>query len=508
MRFLTNPDIQASVFNTGGLFFGGPTTSGDGYLIPRTTGNSPVFAAGFWLGGQVDGELRVAAARYGTYNFWPGPLEDAASPPTDCSAYDRIFVVSRDDIRRYYETGVPTDDLRDWPHQLGAPVLDGDGDSTNYDLRAGDQPDLIGDMAAWWVMNDAGNEHPAGGSTPPMGVEVRVQAFAYGYTQETTSPVLAQSSFYRYEIINRGEHPIDNVYASIFVDPDLGGAGDDYIGTDTLRNMVFVYNSDEEDSAYGIPPAMGAQVLQGPLVEGVRLGMTATSTVIGGGPAGTVDPSTAEQYYNFMRGLWGDGTPISAFGQGYQTNGPATTFIYPGDPVEGTFWSEMNVDGNGGQSPFGDRRMIVSTGPFSIPPDTSQTLLFALPFGQGTDWLNSVTVLRSYASALQRVHADGFFTSRPVEGRPLVPSYALALSRARPNPSRQPEVLLTLPEAARVRATVYDVRGRQLEVIVDGELPEGETTMRLPDGLVPGTYLLQVEVAPGAVETLSFTVVR
>ena len=188
-RFLENNFLQASVFNTGGLFFGGTTTSGDGYLTPKLNGTSSLFAASFWLGGIVDTELRVAGARYGNYNFWPGPLADAANPPADCSDHDRIYSVSREDIVRYYQTGELTEDLRDWPHQLGAPVIDGDGDLTNYDLRAGDQPDLIGDVAAWWVMNDAGGDHGPSSPAGPLGVEVQVLAFTYGTSPSAISPV-------------------------------------------------------------------------------------------------------------------------------------------------------------------------------------------------------------------------------------------------------------------------------------------------------------------------------
>ncbi|GAB5537139.1 MAG: hypothetical protein Rubg2KO_33880 [Rubricoccaceae bacterium] len=522
IRFLTNGQIQASVFNTGGLFFGGSTTSGDGYLIPKTSGNSPLFATGFWLGGIVDEELRTAAARYGGYDFWPGPLEDAASPPTDCSEYDRIYVVSREDVRRYLTTGELTEDLRDWPHQLGAPVIDGDGDSTNYDLRAGDQPDLIGDQAAWWVMNDAGNDHNPGA---PLGVEVRVHAFVYGYTAETAGPVLGQTSFYRYEIVNRGDQPIEQMHATMFADPDLGDAGDDYIGTDTLRNMVFVYNDSNDDSAYGSPPpALGIQVLQGPVglangrdddfdgvvdEAGEEIRATSTHTFIGGGPDGTQDPGTPQEYDFYMRGLWGNGTPIYELGTGFEQVGAKTsTFIYSGDPVTESYWSEVNADGNGSHNPQGDRRMLVSTGPFRLEPGASTTLLFAFPFGQGSDNLQSIAVMRSYASTLQSLPPSFFATGRPVEASRLDSNVELALSKPRPNPSRQPEAVLTLPEEAHVQATVYDALGRQLGLVVDGVLPEGENKLAMPSGLAPGTYLLRVLVAPGAEETLTFTVAR
>ena len=55
------------------------------------------------MGGRVDGELRVAGATYSDFEFWPGPLDPATGRPVnpaDCSAYDRIWKVSRGDVLR------------------------------------------------------------------------------------------------------------------------------------------------------------------------------------------------------------------------------------------------------------------------------------------------------------------------------------------------------------------------------------------------------------------------
>ncbi|MEO0556811.1 MAG: hypothetical protein AAF170_01375 [Bacteroidota bacterium] len=529
-RFLENRDLQVSLFNTGGLFFGGSTTSGDGYLIPKRDGNSPLFAAGLWLGGLIEGEMRIAGARYGGYDFWPGPLEDAANPPEDCSDQDRIYIVSREDIVHYYNTGELTDDLRDWPHHLGAPVLDGDGDPTNYNLRAGDEPNLIGDVAAWWVMNDAGNDHNPG---LPLGVEVRVHAFVYGRQGTVYSPVLSQTSFYRYEVVNRRDQPIEQMYVTMFSDPDLGDAGDDYVGTDTLLNMVYVYNDSNEDAAYGTaPPAQGIQILQGlvglangrdddydGIVDEPNEEMRATSsgTFIGGGPNGTQDPGRPEGYYNSMQGLWPGGTPYYEYGTGFQQSesGARTTrFVYAGDPVTESFWSEVNSDRQGTDNPPGDRRIVVSTGPFRLMPDSSVVLLYAMPYGQGTDHLNSIAVMRGYATTLQRVANNGAFVRSyrvrppsdsgpgPALESPLLPTWV------RPNPSSgSAQATLTLRSDAHVRATITDVLGRQIDSIVDGVLPEGETVLTMPDGLAPGIYRVRIEVQD-VVKTLPFTMVR
>ena len=416
ISFLSVNDVSASLFNTGGLFYGGSTTSGDGYLVPKAARTqSPIFASGIWVGGIVNEERRVAAARYGSYNFWPGPLdENTGRPvnPNDCSQYDRLYNVTRQDIANYEAGLAPARDLADWPVDLGAPVIDGDGDPTNYNLGGGDRPDIIGDQGIWWVMNDVGNEHPAGGSTAPIGIEIQALAWAF-----SRADALGQTTFYRYRIINKGPAPVENTYISIFSDPDLGGAGDDYVGIDTTLSLGYVYNSDDEDSAYGVPPAAGYDFFQGPIVDGDTLGTTTFTTFINGGPAGTLDPQTAEQYYNYMQGLWGDGTPITAFEQGYQTNGPVTKFVYPGDPVTGQFWSEVNNDNEGGASTFGDRRLVVSTGPFTLERNDPQDIVFGVVFAQGSDWLNSISALRA-ADVLAQTAYDVNFQLPPPAPRP------------------------------------------------------------------------------------------
>ena len=429
ISFMSINDVQASVFNTGGLFFGGSTTSGNGYLVPKASGNSPIFASGVWVGGTVNGERRVAAARYGNYNFWPGPLDETTGRPVnpnDCAEFDRIYNVTRQQIADFESGLAPARDLADWPVELGAPVIDGDGDPTNYNLSGGDRPEIIGDQGIWWVMNDVGNEHPATGSTAPMGIEVQVLAWAFA-----RADALGQTTFYRYRIINKGPNPIENTYISVFSDPDLGDAGDDYVGIDTTISLGFVYNDGPEDASYGIPPAAGYDFFQGPIVDGDTLGATSFTTFINGGPSGTTDPGTAEEYYNYMQGLWGDGTPITAFGQGYQTAGQVTRFVYPGDPVTEEFWSELNTDGSGSDSPPGDRRLVVSTGPFTLLRNDPQDIVFGVVFAQGTDYLSSISALRTADVLAQTAYDVDFQLAPPPPPPPLCNANS-------PNPQLRP----------------------------------------------------------------------
>ena len=427
-------NVLARMFNTGSLFFGNSTVAGDGYLVPKASGNSPIFASGIWIGGEVDGDFRVAGSTYDRFEFWPGPLNDDGTLPNpmDCGQFDRIYKVSRADILAF-EGGQPAaSDLAAWPAELGAPVIaapdngfDDDGDGLTdegtdgidndddgfiderdeqeravpevrqaagrpiYDLAGGDRPEIVGDQALWWVMNDVGNTHDKN-LTPPIGIEVRVLAWSFA-----RADALNEVTFYRYTVIKKSPGTLENTFFTIFSDPDLGDAFDDYVGVDTTLSLGFVYNGDEEDAVYGVPPAMGYDFFQGPIVDADgdgevddTLGVTRFSYFTNfSGP--TSDPIGGEDYFNYMQGLWRDGTPMTEGGDGYQTDGPVTLFAFPGDPVTGQPWSEVDEE----NAPD-DRRFLVTTGPFELSQGDSQDIVYGVVFAQGSDRFDSITQLR------------------------------------------------------------------------------------------------------------------
>ncbi len=513
-------DVEATVYNMGSLFFG---WTGQGlYEVPRGSGRSPIFAAGLWVGGRVGTETRLAAATYDDFQFWPGPLEPggALPNPADCSAYDHVWTVSRADVRAYLRGEGATPDLASWPHELGAPVIDGDGVTGNYNLAGGDQPDIPGEQAAFWVMNDVGNVKPTATSAP-MGLEVQVLAFAgvsaiirQGAPPEYGTPAPDQTTYYRYRLINRSAVPIDDAYAALFMDVDLGNASDDYVGTDTTFGMAFVYNADEFDESatgYGSPPpALGAIVVEGPVglpngrdddrdgstdEAGERLSLTSSSYFIGGGPAGTQDPSNTTEYYRYLRGLWGDGTPLREDGNGHTGQGRVTPFAFPGDPLTRALWSEENTGSSGRNTP-GDRRLAASVGPFRLDPGEAEDLTFALVFAPGsTGRLSAVANLRAWADAARRyTGVEGGRTTLdggPPPSGPPVPE-RLALHLPRPNPSTGAATVgYDVPATTRLRLALYDVLGREVAVLADGVTEPGFYEAAVGAGLPPGTYLLR-----------------
>ena len=87
---------------------------------------------------------------------------------------------------------------------------------------------------------------------------------------------------------------------------------------------------------------------------------------------------------------------------------------------------------------------------------------------------------------------------------------AAALSAtAYPNPfASTATVRVTLPEAAHVRVTVYDVLGREVATLLDGALDAGTHAAVLESGTLPsGTYVYRV-VAGTAVTTGRMQLVR
>jgi hypothetical protein len=91
---------------------------------------------------------------------------------------------------------------------------------------------------------------------------------------------------------------------------------------------------------------------------------------------------------------------------------------------------------------------------------------------------------------------------------PALPS-AYALHAAYPNPlDRATTLRFDLPETAHVRLAVYDVLGRAVAVLVDGEREAGRHEATFDGAPLPsGTYLVRLE-AEGAVQMQRVTVVR
>jgi hypothetical protein len=512
--YLDAGNVRARIVNTGGLFYRGEPHV---YEVPKGTGSNSIFAASIWIAGLIDGELHGTATRYGEWELWPGPLDANGNPPADCSVYDRIWEIRREDIEAYNRGLLVSDNLRDWPWQLGAPVLDGDGNPENYDLAGGDRPRLAGDQLLWWIMNDRGNSHESS-QGEPIGLEVLASAHAFSHPGFG-----GYQTFYRYRLINKNVAPLIDTYFGLFTDVDLGDYADDYIGSDSLLHLGYVYNADNEDvsgEGYGLaPPAIGFTFLESAVADvdafdndrdgeideaGEMLG---TSSVMqyfgGGGPEG--DPQSIKDYYLYMQGRWKDDRPLLMGPYGtdryewpeYLPKNP-TRFYYSGDPVTRSFWTEMNTNNRGTPSQPADRRFVTSTGPFSIAPFDTVDIAFAIVWSRGLDHLDSVTrlkqdIVRSRSAADFILHQPGLHYNPPPASNP---SFVLGFDQNHPNPFSTSTMLrYSLPKAMQVRLTVYDVLGREIEVPVEGSQNEGIYSVEFDGSRLPaGLYFARIEL--------------
>jgi len=450
------------------------------YIVPNVEPGevevSSIFAGAVWLGG-VDpaGNLKLAAQQFGTgggaSDFWPGPLtEDGFVDDQTCANWDNFFTVAGAEIDLhialfqqslisgnppYDENSIPAG-VKNWPG-LGNPfffeefgfelptAIQGlgafhdengdllynplDGDYPIIEIRGCPEPQYPDEMK-FWIYNDAGNIH-----TESMGdaiqMEIQVQAFAY-----STNDELNNMTFSRYKLINRAVEAIDSTFFAMWVDADLGCSEDDYIGCDTTRSLMYIYNTDAVDGSSGSNctggvetygssiPYLGVDYFRGPLAPKVfgldgtlvdpglgeapdtliELGMTSflyfnrASTTTA--PEQT-DPATAQEYYNYLTGTWRDGSLVTQGGSGIGGQRP-TKFVFPDEPNDANGWSMCTAN-----LPLEDRRTIQASGPFRLDPGQVNELIIGVP------WVPNVTYPCPDMGRLQRADdiAQGLFNS-------------------------------------------------------------------------------------------------
>jgi hypothetical protein len=358
----------------------------DGLYYPRGTDKTVLYSAGIWVGARVDGSPRIAMAEYST-EFVPGPMENGTFLPD--SPDFRVYKINRGD------NASNNPDYADWPSDMGAPV---------DDLG---NPKLYGDQTCWAVYNDADpNQHTNNsGNTQPLGIEIQQTSFAYG-----RSGPLGNTIYLKYLIINKSENTLEDTYVSLWADPDVGFAGDDLVGCDTALSLGYSYNGDETDAVYGsAPPAVGFDFLQGPIapgdpsdsaffmgewISGYRnLPMTSFNKYIN-----SLDPNNSQETYYYMQGLLANGNPV------VDPDGDTTTFFVAGDPVAGTGWID--------NAPA-DRRMMMSSGPFTMLPGDTQEVVAAIIVAQGADRLASITKLKDIDQQVQAAYNFYFDIPEP-----------------------------------------------------------------------------------------------
>jgi hypothetical protein len=489
LRDLEWNNVRALIENGGALWYDRAIDKG-AHFVPKEEGVSVCYGGALWLGGiSPDQQLKLAAVKYRNSgnDFWPGPLSNTGEAEVDeatCQQYDKFTISYRADAmrhRQFHDAVVAGTAEADFPDGYVTPAyfddypahgntalnqdyylspfLDYDGDGF-YNPGNGDYPwfdflqqidcserrredivPLYGDQNYYWIFNDKGNVHSESNGEP-IGMEIRAQAFVF-----STNDEINNMTFYNYVLINQGTQTLTETYFAQWVDSDLGGHVDDYVGCDVRRGLGYSYNGDQFDEAtsysigYGLyPPAMGIDFLEGPYQDedGIdnpltdvftdavdSLGIPYGGIGIGYGD-GIIDnerygmrkfiyynwnygvngqPTQALHYYNYMRGFWKNGQRMAYGGDGINTSTGANLdipadYMFPGDTdpyrwgTQGANvedWSEYET-GN----PSGDRLFLQSAGPFTLEPGDYNNITVGMIYARATggEPFESVKLLR------------------------------------------------------------------------------------------------------------------
>lgn len=339
---------------------------------------------------------------------------------------------------------------------------------------------LFGDMTLWWVYNDKGNVHTQSTGAAAIGMEFRAQAFAFSTNDELNNMTfynyqvinrstytLADAYFGVWTDADMGDAEDDFVGCDV-----VRGLGYLYNGD--------AEDGDGSGKTYGsAPPAVGIDFFEGPYQDidednfvdklsswkdanrveldcsngygrdengdwvqkglgdinngninglnfgdgipgnerwGMRRFIYFNRGDLSPNP-GMADPSSAIEFYNYLRGFWKDGTRMTYGGDGYGGEGDLANFMFPndtdkcgwgtnGNPQEA--WSEENAN-SGDANPAGDRRFVQSAGPFTLEPGAVNDITVGAVWARAnsTPWA-SVEKVRTADIKAQRLFENCF----------------------------------------------------------------------------------------------------
>ncbi len=243
------------------------------YFILMDLYKAVVFESGFVWGGMINGEIRVGGSTY-SQGLLGGRILENGKPEDPNSESVRVYRVRPDYDKQEFSKEIIDEkkttnelfqqykkDWYEWPAQFGAPYYDVDENGI-YDPTI-DIPGVPGaSQTLWYVANDLdSNQTKSLYGSLPMGVELQVTVWGYKDFE-----ILENIMFKKFVLINKSIDNFEETYVSVWSDPDVGDAGDDYIGCDTTLSLGYAYNGDNEDGVYGTNvPAVGFKFLQGPL---------------------------------------------------------------------------------------------------------------------------------------------------------------------------------------------------------------------------------------------------
>jgi len=459
-----------------------------------------VFADGPVLGFKFNDKVNLQGSTYRS-SFTPQPI-GYGSPDTSYyiskirKDWDKVGDAEyRASLKYHYEN---------YPYYLGAPYNDVDSDDVYTPYI--DSPGFTGDETLWWtsVCTDSNKSDYFYGS-PPVNLEMRTKVWG----EKSRFPDVV---YKEYLFINHEKSALKDFYFGYWSDPDVGFATDDHVGVDTLLDMMYGYNGDDydDDRYLDKPASVGYLLLDGPVVEGnnsdtarfnghfVRdkknLASYAFYFMIGGSAVFS-DPDLgiyegALQFYNILQGKhWNGRYPVDP------NTGDSVKFCLAGDPIAKTGWYEG--DGWPGGPPPGDRRMVMSVGPFDMEPGDTNCVSIAILNARDTGRLNSLAKLKQLAADVKYHWLYEVERTFPepeiIREEPQIPT-SFVISNNYPNPfNNTTSINLELPQSGNIKIVIYNALGEMVGEVNDHFPTAGFKNIQFKGaGLSSGVYYYTV----------------
>jgi|GEM_PF-6272787 len=409
-------------------------TNGYSGLVVDSLNRATDFVSSYVIAGKdVNGAIRGDNSMLFSNKFRPGPYTNPSQySQTDLHKYFESFYVDvyqiAEHIQHYQANGyVPPKGIFFWPGngdvskgqaaQL-APYVDLNGNGI-YEPLLGEYPDFPGTRCILTLSHDPIIQNDTIGT----GLEF----YSYIYDFDCDDVAIKNTLFTRLIVKNRGGIEYDSLMIGMINDFDIGGAIDDYSGTNVNLGLTYCYNGDPVDATsgpsigfYDIIPAQGFVLLRGSKLENdgidnaVGVGVNKSvnglgfndgladneywgmecsapffrSDVGGAIPGINDDPENAINKFLYMTCRWKDSTHFTCGSSGSMPSAIPCKCIFPGasDPMNyGTYgmgscgvWDEItNSDA------VGDRRNLSATNRYQLMPDSTLMFEGAFILGDG-----------------------------------------------------------------------------------------------------------------------------
>jgi hypothetical protein len=453
-----------------------------------------IFDQAPWIVGKRNDEVIMAGSQWFN-NYSPGPIINGQAAmlihPEDSLKY-RVYKISKGDSNS-------NPDYAEWPVNFGAPV-------TNQGT-----PLVIGDQTLWTSFNflDSTLINPFGpfNNISPIEIEIHQTVFSREGSETDYQDIFSNVIFIEYEIIYKGNDPIDSAFFGFWTDIDFDPYWDNRPAVDVPLDLGYCWtNADTTYEGY-IPVAVGYSLLYGPIVPeigstGVFKGRSINNfkNLTLNAFRGVGDDSIHDSTYAPVRSI----SDIWNFAHGLNTNGnpyidpttnQQTKFPLSGDPVTNSGWlSDPNwVSGGSG--------VMLFAGPFSLAPNDTQWTVLALVPGLGNSNLNSIEAMRAKVEILKSLPYDSIafgktnhFITDVEEKNNSIPE-KFFLSQNYPNPfNPSTKISWQSPVSSHHTLKIYDVLGNEVATLVDEYKPAGIYNVQFTmNNLASGIYFYRLK---------------